>query len=104
SNVDKLITNFNNEVSNLSHINNKKDKLNLSNRNENYIKWSEKLNGLLCKNEKLKKEGVYVKFMHRPFTKKWIYWDKQLNERPSSYRGIMNDEQKIIYIQGAGSK
>ncbi|HDG6471786.1 TPA: helicase, partial [Staphylococcus aureus] len=43
-----------------------------------------------------------VKFMHRPFTKKWIVYDKNIMEMPSRYYNIMENTGQVIYIQGQG--
>ncbi|MCO6062410.1 hypothetical protein NG726_37915, partial [Pseudomonas sp. MOB-449] len=37
-----------------------------------------------------------VKFMHRPFTKKWIVYDKNIMEMPSRYYNIMENTGQVI--------
>lgn len=103
-NAEKLVINFNSELDRLNNISEAKEKYSLANKSENYIKWSAKLNELFIKGKKLEFKGKIVPFMHRPFTKKWVYWDDKLNERPSSYRGITDIMDKVIYMQGVGSK
>lgn len=103
-NTEKLLSNYNSELARLSKVSDPKEKYFLANKSENFIKWSDKLKNLLKKSKPIKKEGRIVQILHRPFTKKWIYWDDSLNERPSSYRGIIEFMDKVLYMQGAGSK
>ena len=56
------------------------------------------------KGQSLGLTGKVVPIMQRPFTNKWLYWDNDLNERPSKYRDIYKYMGKILYMQGAGSK
>ena len=60
-----------------------------------------KLNDKFSKNQHLEKKGKVVPYLHRPFVKKWLYWDDVLNERASSYRDIENIMGKVLYMQGA---
>lgn len=103
-NVDLLINNYTHELNRLSHISNIKMRIDMVNKSENYIKWSAKLTDLFKKSKPITKEGKIVLSLYRPFTKKWLYWDNDLNERPSSYRGITNIMGQVLYMQGAGSK
>lgn len=103
-NAEKLIDNYNNELKRLSSIQDSDERYALANKAESFIKWSAKLNNLFKRGTSLENEGQMVKILHRPFTKKWLYWDNQLNERPSSYRGITEIMDKVLYMQGAGSK
>ncbi|WP_214802414.1 type ISP restriction/modification enzyme [Exiguobacterium sp. ERU656] len=104
TNVNRLLENYKTELEKTLKISNPKEKYTLANKSENYIKWSVKLKDLFTKNKQIEKTGEIVEFLHRPFTKKWLYWDNSLNERPSSYRGITNFMDKVLYMQGAGSK
>ncbi len=103
-NTDRLINNYNGELDRLSMISEPKERYSLANKSESYIKWSAKLNDLFKKAKPVNRNGQVVEILHRPFTKKWLYWDNQLNERPSSYRGITEIMDKVLYMQGAGSK
>lgn len=103
-NAEKLIDNYNSEIERLKEINNRKERLAKRNTDEKFIKWSAKLNNKFSKKQHLEKSGKVVSYLHRPFVKKWLYWDDVLNERASSYRGIDNIMRKVLYMQGAGSK
>src|SRR5699024_2481737 len=103
-NAEKLINNYNNELKRLSSIQDSDERYALANKAESFIKWSAKLNNLFKRGTPLEYKGQMIKILHRPFTKKWLYWDNQLNERPSSYSGITDIMDKVLYMQGAGSK
>ena len=103
NNVKRLITNYQSEIERLSGIINPRERLSMVNKAESFIKWSTKLNNYFARNNLLSETGKYIEFQHRPFTKKWLYWDDVLNERPSSYRGLEDKIGKVLYIQGQGS-
>lgn len=103
-NAEKLIDNYNSEIERLKEVHDRKERLTERNTNEKFIKWSAKLNDKFSKNQHLEKKGKVVPYLHRPFVKKWLYWDDVLNERASSYRDIENIMGKVLYMQGAGSK
>lgn len=103
-NAEKLIDNYNSEIERLKEINNRKERLAKRNTDEKFIKWSAKLNNKFSKKQHLEKSGKVVSYLHRPFVRKWLYWDDVLNERASSYRDIENIMGKVLYMQGAGSK
>ncbi|EMF0181210.1 DEAD/DEAH box helicase [Enterococcus hirae] len=104
NNASRLVNNYMNEIERLSFITDPKERLAQRNTSDNYIKWSEKLNKKFIKGEEIPLKGKVVPFMHRPFVKKYLYWDDILNERPSSYRGITDIMGNVLYMQGAGSK
>ncbi|WP_350022463.1 type ISP restriction/modification enzyme [Turicibacter sanguinis] len=103
NNVKRLITNYQSEIERLGDIINPSERLSMVNKAESFIKWSTKLNNYFARNNLLSESGKYIEFQHRPFTKKWLYWDNILNERPSSYRGLEDKIDKVLYIQGQGS-
>lgn len=77
-NARKLISNFNYEL----ELKSKKVNYQI-NMDQHYIKWNSKLkqnlkndNELIYDNKKIRK------ILYRPFTKKWIYYDKDIVERP----------------------
>lgn len=72
----------------LKEVNDRKERLAERNTNEKFIKWSAKLNDKFSKKQLFGKSGKVVPYLHRPFVRKWLYWDDVMNERASSYRGI----------------
>ncbi|MGX7144758.1 type ISP restriction/modification enzyme [Facklamia languida] len=58
----------------------------LINRNKDYIKWTVNLEKRINSNEIINYDSSSItKILYRPFTKKWIYYNKNLVERPSKY-------------------
>ncbi|QOG32400.1 MULTISPECIES: DEAD/DEAH box helicase [Enterococcaceae] len=103
-NAKRLVENYHSELIRLSSITTPEERISRVNKSDNFIKWSAKLKDKFEKNKPIEMTGRIVAFMHRPFVKKWLYWDDDLNERPSSYRGIDSIMDKVLYIQGSGSK
>ena len=72
------------------------------------IEWSRKLIRKLEKGQRLALEdGQFVRCMHRPFTKRWQYYSRDLNEDISRMPHIFpNDEQpnRVIAITGKGGR
>lgn len=99
-----MVGNFNSEVRRLSTIIDKKEKLNARNLNGNFIKWSTGLSNLLAKGNEISVEtNNIVKSLYRPFTKKWLFYDKNVIERPGRFKDIMSENNRIIYITGNGA-
>ncbi|WP_220728918.1 type ISP restriction/modification enzyme [Apilactobacillus xinyiensis] len=101
-NVSKIIFNYNNELNKTINISPdiRYDKVV---KDSEYIKWSSKLRKMLTLNNKLNKEGKFVKVMYRPFVKKWLYYDCYLNERPGSFKKDWGSNNISIIISGNGS-
>lgn len=101
-NTNTLVNNYNNEVIKLKNTTDEFKEKNM-NTNEKDIKWSRGLKNKLKKEEEvlLDTESI-IPFMHRPFTKKWLYYDENVIEMPSRYRHIIQEHGNIIYLQGKG--
>lgn len=100
-NVNRLINNYNKELK--LYQNSDKASFNL-NRNPKEIKWTRKL-------EKEFKKGYKQKFnfsrmtltMYRPFVKKWLYYDKHLNEETRLFYDHFGNDNKVIITTGRSS-
>lgn len=100
SNTEKLINTYNSERKKVI------DGLEVQkiNRNDQEIKWSAGLESKLSRNIGIDFEDNKIKVVHyRPFTKKYMYYDSNLIERPGRYTKY-NSKNLIIYITGKGSK
>lgn len=97
--VSTLIENYNTELNEIS-----KDELHEINTDESYIKWTVNLLKLLEKKIQLKADSECItSILYRPFTKKWIYYNKDLVERPSkNYSKKFGLENKVIVTSGRG--
>lgn len=97
--VNTLIENYNTELNEIS-----KDELHEINTDESYIKWTVNLLKLLEKKIQLKADSECItSILYRPFTKKWIYYNKDLVERPSkNYSKKFGLENKVIVTSGRG--
>ncbi|HAR5362344.1 TPA: helicase [Staphylococcus aureus] len=102
-NARLLVDNYNSEIDRLIDILDSRERINLVNKDETFISWTRGLTQKFSKgkNISINPERI-VKFMHRPFTKKWIVYDKNIMEMPSRYYNIMENTGQVIYIQGQG--
>ena len=102
-NTNKLINNYQYELHRLSNVegSHRIDKLN---REENYIKWTRKLERLIKNSQEITFNIDAVKeTLYRPFVKKWLYHDKSLNEESRLYYSKFGIKNLIITTSGRGS-
>lgn len=82
----------------------------LKNKNSNIpelddkkIKWSEKLKRMYKKGEKIKlDQNNVVLEMYRPFTKKWLFYDRQVIERPGKLYSKWGSQNLALITTGRG--
>lgn len=101
SNVEGLIENYNTEV---KKANGKPWQDYASSSDPTYINWSRSLKKQLSNGNLLKfEESSIVRVLYRPFTKKWLYYNKNLVEAPGIYLkkfGLLNS---VILTSGRSS-
>ena len=102
NNANRLIENYNNEVTRLKKLHKKvtKDDLNYDPKKLN---WSDELKKRALKLENIKKADTLKLISYRPFTKKWLFFDKDLLHRPSKYSNIWGSNNKTIVTNGTGT-
>lgn len=103
-NSEKMITRYNLEVDRLSGIQDIKQRQKSVNKDETYIKWTRALYQRLDRSEKIDIDGSVISSMYRPFTKKWLYFKKEIIESSGNMENIFNDSNKGIIVQGSGEK
>lgn len=102
-NTERLVQNYNNELKRLKSIpvNERKD---LLNRKSDYINWSRKLERFAVNDIELEYHQSHLKLsLYRPFTKKWVYHDKALNEEARLYYNKFGQDNLIINTTGRGA-
>ncbi len=99
-----MVENFNSEVVRLSYIKDEKKRINQTNNSGDFIKWSIGLKQKLAKGTRIQLDDKsLIRSMYRPFTKKYLFYQTDVIERPSKYKDVFGSENKVIYITGAGS-
>ncbi|QYU52685.1 DEAD/DEAH box helicase family protein [Apilactobacillus kunkeei] len=107
-NVSSMIDNYNNDVSKLSKIKKKFDYKTISdyvNNDSRQISWSRSLKqkAAKLKNVKFNSDNI-IPYMYRPFTKKWLYRSRFLNENVrKSYLSFPNAKNKNLQINFSGT-
>ncbi|WP_205601749.1 type ISP restriction/modification enzyme [Virgibacillus sp. Bac332] len=100
-----MIHNYNSEVKRLSIVKDLKKKEEMINTADDFVKWSRGLKKKLVQNQLIEYNSkTIVSSSYRPFTKKWLYYDKNIVEYPGIYHSIFGEENKVIYVSGGGAR
>ena len=102
-NTERLIQNYNSELTRLKTIpaGERKD---LLNRKSDFINWSRKLERFALNDIELEYHQSHLKLsLYRPFTKKWVYHDKKLNEEARLYYNKFGQDNLVINTTGRGA-
>lgn len=95
-NISRMIENYNNEVETCDSL----DKINLD---EHYISWSDGLKKKFEKHQYLQfDKSEIILTIARPFVKKYVYYDKDLVERPGRFDRIMDRNSIVLFTPGVG--
>ncbi len=107
-NMEKMIEKYNSEVEKVSSLGIKElqelDEVIESDLSK--IKWSVNLKNDLLKRKIHKLSSSYEKCLYRPFSKSWIYYDKNFIERPGLSMNLFpnkNVNNIVICVSGIGS-
>lgn len=99
-NVQRMIEKYETERNNLELNNSTVD----IDRDSSKIKWSRGLLDKLNKQVEIKFNDCYLQLIqYRPFTKKHVYYEKNLVEMPGRYRNWQKGNP-IIFVTGKGAK
>ena len=102
-NSKRLVENYSKELERLNNVVDPKDRLAKVNKNEDFISWTRGLYQKFSAGKHLKIDtNKTIQYMHRPFTKKWLVFDREIMEMPSRYYSIVGKTGMNIYIQGQG--
>lgn len=103
-NSQKLVKNYNEEVKKFGGlpISELKKSVNTS---DNFVKWDDNLFQSASKNKIIKlDESLLATYLYRPFTKKYIWYDKQIIQRARKFSSIFEENNLVIYLTGTGSR
>ena len=103
-NSQKLVKNYNEEVKKFGGlpISELKKSVNTS---DNFVKWDDNLFQSASKNKIIKlDESLLATYLYRPFTKKNIWYDKQIIQRARKFSSIFEENNLVIYLTGTGSR
>lgn len=100
----RMVTNFNEELIRLKNVKDNDELIQKANNSSNFINWSTALRNKFIKREKIELNNKVVRSMYRPFVKKWLYYDKQIIERPGRSYSLFDEYNKVIYCTGIGAK
>ena len=99
----KLITNYNKELHRLHGHASEKIKESL-NRNDNFIKWTRKLEQLIVRNRTISFDKDKIQLsLYRPFTKKWLCYQNEIIESPGQWYKKYGKDNFAILTTGRGT-
>lgn len=102
-NMTRMVDNYNSEVVRLKNVKNRDEKIRSINTHDSFIKWSDELKRKLVNNDIIELNENYTLCQYRPFTRKWLLYDKNVIARPGKFEN-WNTDNKIIYTTGVGGK
>lgn len=102
-NTKTLISNYNSERLRLTK---EKNKFELAEKNEKIIKWTRSLRQKLENDTEIKfSDKKIIKSLYRPFTKKYLNYDKNIIESARGYwKGYFDEPNIGIMVSGIGSR
>ena len=100
--VKTLIENYNNEVKKVSDLPSDERETSLT-INEAIVKWTSELKRQALKGVRHIYHSQEVPYLYRPFTKKWLYYDKDFVHRVGKYYKKFGDRNLVITTSGRGS-
>lgn len=104
-NTTRMVTNINSEIDRLKHIVDKDERISQLNSDPKFVSWSRGLKQVFSKGEKIvlnpNELNIHV---YRPFTKKWLYYDKNIIEMSRKFRRTFGNSNKVILVPGNGSR
>ena len=104
-NVNMMVDNFNSEIDRLKHVLNKDERISQLNSDPKFVSWSRGLKQVFSKGEKIALNPDELKIhIYRPFTKKWLYYDKNIIEMSRKFRKTFGENNKVILVPGNGSR
>lgn len=105
NNVSSIIETYNSDVDKTSVYNDDKEKMKNITVDETKISWSDELKRTLIKGEKIAfNEKYIVKALYRPFTKKYLYLNRNLIARPGKFTDIFEKDNILFMTPGKSSR
>lgn len=104
-NIQRMILNYNSEIDRLSKTDflSEQEKLNGLIDDESFISWSRGLKNKFLKSQRISfSEKEIILTQAKPFTKKYVYYQKDLVEMPGRFYKIIDQDDLVIYTPGPG--
>lgn len=104
-NTIRMVENFNSEIDRLKNVVDKQERISQLNSDPTFVSWSRGLKQVFSKGEKIVLNPLELNIhVYRPFTKKWLYYDKNIIEMSRKFRRTFGDSNKVILVPGNGSR
>ena len=104
-NTERMVRNFNYEIERLANVSDRKQAIENVNSDPKFISWSRGLKNIFAKGDKIElNPDELALHSYRPFTKKWLYYDKNVIEMSRKFRKTFGDKNRVILVPGMGSR
>ena len=100
--VKSLIKNYNKEVEKVSKLLDEYREMSLT-TDESIVKWTSELKKQALKGVRHNYKEQEVPYLYRPFTKKWLYYDKNFVHRVGKFYKKFGENNLVIVTTGRGS-
>lgn len=100
--VKSLIKNYNKEVEKVSKLLDEYREMSLT-TDESIVKWTSELKKQALKGVRHNYKEQEVPYLYRPFTKKWLYYDKNFVHRVGKFHKKFGENNLVIVTTGRGS-
>ncbi len=111
TNIKKMTSTYNSEVARFKSLSESGKPKNIDDfiiTDPTKISWSDNLKTMLEKGHQLQvREGLTIGSVYRPFSKQWLFYSRQLNERMGKMPRIFPDEMaknRVFSVSGIGAK
>ncbi|GAB2024388.1 DEAD/DEAH box helicase family protein [Lactovum odontotermitis] len=99
-NISRMVENYNSELKSLRHLD-LVERNKVINMNDDYISWTVGLKNKFNRFEELSVDGRnIIVTLARPFTKKYVFYDKNIVERPGKYNKMVPENSLVLFAPG----
>src|SRR5699024_3031622 len=99
------VNNVNSEIDRLKSIINKQDRISKLKTDPKFVSWTAGLRTVFSRGKKVELDRRDLNIhTYRPFTKKWLYYERDIIERPRKWKDILAGDTKMILFPNNGSK
>src|SRR5699024_429995 len=85
-NVVRMVNNVNSEIDRLKSIINKQDRISKLKTDPKFVSWTAGLRTVFSRGKKVELDRRDLNIhTYRPFTKKWLYYERDIIERPRKW-------------------
>lgn len=103
-NTKRMVKNYNSQVEQFAGLPVAQLKKTV-NTDDTFIKWDDNLFASASAGKMIQiNDASMSQYLYRPFTKKWIWYDRQIIQRARKFDVLFASSNELLYMTGAGSR